>query len=171
MPLNFILQGGVDSESDFRTFKPEVFAPDAFSYSNQSWNVNVFVLRQNALLTACVALECIMGIMSLCGESYPVHALTRMHTLLSCEETLVSAASHSTAQVWNLGNNDMAAYMQDKCMNTITSWLATRMDKPHGYRFFLPPWVLLFPKPFCLSALCGVDLMFSQAASKGDPVF
>ena len=32
-------QGGVVSESDFWTFKPKVFTPDGFSYSNLAWNL------------------------------------------------------------------------------------------------------------------------------------
>lgn len=75
LPLNCILQGRVVSQSDFRTFKPKVLVPDVLSYSKVAWNIpkmNALVQRQNALLTAGVALEGIMSTVSFGAESYSI---------------------------------------------------------------------------------------------------
>lgn len=102
--------------------------------------LNALVLRQNALLPTCVVLECTMSIVSFSAESHSVQTLTHVHTLPFCKETLVSAVSHSVAQVGKLGNSDMAGYMKDKCMITITSLLATRKQQAKWiHLFFLPP--------------------------------
>lgn len=112
--------------------------------------LNALVLRQNALLPACVVLECIVSIVSFSAESQSAH----MHTLPSCKETLVSAGSHSVARVGKLGNNDMAGHTKDKCMNTITPLLATRKQQAK--------WIHLFFRPpeSCCSQILSVCLPY-----------
>lgn len=134
--------------------------------------LNALVLQQNALLPACMVLECIMSIVSFSAESHSAH----MHTLPSCKETLVSAGSHSVAQVGKLGNNDMAVYTKDKCMNTITSLLATRKQQAKWiHLFFCPPesccsQILSVCLPYVVQASCLVsqptrEIIYSRCLS------
>lgn len=111
--------------------------------------LNALVLRQNALLPACMVLECTMSIVSFSAESHSAH----MHTLPSCKETLVSAVSHSVARVGKLGNNDTAGYTKDKCMITITSLLATRKQQAKWIHLFFAPLSLAVPKSFLSACL------------------
>lgn len=99
-----------------------------------------------------------------------------MHTLPSCKETLVSAVSHSVARVGKLGNNDMAVYTKDKCMNTITSLLATRKQQAKWiHLFFCPPesccsQILSVCLPYVVQASCLVsqptrEIIYSRCLS------
>lgn len=121
------------------------------TYHEMCPKLNVLVLSQNALLTACMVLKWFMSIMSYSAKSRSAHTYTHKHCFPVKRHWLLC----HVAQIWKLDNRDMAAYIKDKCMNTIISLLTTCKQQEAKWAYVFCIW------EFCCSQNFSACLKWS----------